>query len=111
MEEARRLVQCDRLLMYESNRLKVRIRNRLLTLGFPELEVFFTEMTHPDLLAILRNCPSAPEIAALSEEEFLHLVAGGSRILGRIRRFRSIHQAAQKSIGMRLEEGFRWEAH
>ena len=111
MEEARRLVRCDRMLMYEASRLKVRIRNRLLTLGFPELEGFFEEVSHPDLLAILRHCPSAREIAALSEEEFVRLVSGGGRIGGRIRRFRNIHQAAQKSIGMRLEEGFRWEAH
>lgn len=55
LEEAKRLVQCDRMLMYESNRLKVRIRNRLLPMAFPELENFFTEATHPDLLAILRS--------------------------------------------------------
>ena len=111
MEEAKRLVQCDRMLMYESNRLKVRIRNRLLPVAFPELEGFFPkDASHPDLLAILRHCPSAKEIATLSEEEFVGLVSGGGRIGGRIRRFRSIYQTAQKSIGMKVEDGFRWEA-
>lgn len=110
MEEARRLVQCDRMLMYESNRLKVRIRNRLLPVAFPELEDFFTEATHPDLLAILRHCPSAKEIAALSEEEFVRLVSRGGRLGGRKERFRKIYQKAKESIGVEVQEGFRWEA-
>lgn len=108
--EARRLLQCDRMLMAESNRLKVRIRNRLLTVGFPELERFFSVMTHPDLLSILRNCPSAGEISALSEEDFVRLVARGGRLGRRKERFRRIYQAAKESIGAEGQEGFRWEA-
>lgn len=110
LDEARRLVQLDRILMLESNRLKVRIRNRLLPVGFPELDAFFSEVTHPDLLAILRSCPSAPQIVALPEEEFVRLVTGGGRIQGRIRRLRRIYRAAQESIGAKVEEGFHWEA-
>jgi transposase len=98
------------MLREESSRLKVRIRSRLLTVGFPELEKFFTEMNHPDLLSILRNCPSAGEIAALSEEEFVRLVSRGGRLGRRKERFRRIHQAANGSIGVKVEEGFHWEA-
>lgn len=110
LEEARRLVQLDRMLMLESNRLKVRIRSRLLSIGFPELEAFFSDVTHRDLLAILRTCPSAPDIVALPEEEFVRLVTGGGRISGRVQRFRRIYQAAQESIGTKVEEGFHWES-
>jgi len=110
MEEAKRLVQCDRMLMYESNRLKVRIRNRLLPVAFPELEDFFVEVMHPDLLAILRHCPSAREIAAHSEEEFVRLVSKGGRLGTRKERFRRIYQKAKESIGVEVQDGFRWEA-
>jgi len=108
--EARRLLQCDQMHRKESSRLKVRIRNRLLAVGFPELEKFFTEVNHPDLLSILRSCPSAREIAALSEEEFVRLVSSGGRLGRRKERFRRIYQEAKKSIGVEVQEGFRWEA-
>jgi transposase len=98
------------MLMLESNRLKVRVRSRLLSIGFPELEAFFSDVTHRDLLAILRTCPSAPDIVALPEEEFVRLVTGGGRISGRVQRFRRIYQAAQESIGTKVEEGFHWES-
>jgi transposase len=111
MEEAKRLVQCDRMLMYESNRLKVRIRNRLLPVAFPELDVFFPkDASHPDLLAILRHCPSAKEIASLPEEEFIRLVSKGGRLGRRKERFRRIYQKAKESIGVEVQDGFRWEA-
>ena len=71
IEEARRLLKIDRVLMQESNKLKVRIRNRLLSECFPELEEIYTDMSNPDLLTMLWKCPSAVEIARMTEEEFL----------------------------------------
>jgi transposase len=109
LEEARRLLKCERMMAQESSRVKVRMRNRLLSVSFPELEEIYSDMNTPDLLTILRTCPSAKEITRISEEDFLgrfpRITWGGWRV----RRLKQVYEKARESIGVEVGEGFRWE--
>ena len=109
LEEARQMIQYDRALVMEASRLKVRIRNRFLSVGFPEVEEYFPDAAHPDLLRILRGCPSARDIALLSEDEFFGIFPKVQPFGRKADTLREIHGKAKESIGMSLEEGLKWE--
>lgn len=96
---ASRMLRVYMGLVKEQSRLKVKLRNSILSVVFPELDRIFKDITNPAVLNILQKYPTPSHIRGLSDDEFIYSVLPrtyGSRYLPRIK---STYQAAKESIG------------
>ncbi|RLC75449.1 MAG: hypothetical protein DRI61_14890, partial [Chloroflexi bacterium] len=71
---ASRMLRVHARLIKEQSRLKVRLRNNVLSVVFLELDRIFKDIGNPALLSILEKYPSPSYIQEVSEEEFIYSV-------------------------------------
>lgn len=100
--QVRQLVRQDAYLHEEQKKIKIKLRNDVLSCVFPELDRLFSQMGSPLLRRLLGQLPFPAEIRQLSEVEFtqrLGPVPARSRA-----KVQLIYQAAGQSIGIESEK-------
>jgi len=107
--EIRALLSLRRRLKKEEHSLRMRIRNNLLALYFPELDRFYSAC-ESETLAIVGWCLTPDTIAAMEFEEFFHLVTKTRRGTAQALRLRKIHSLAIESIGCPMGPAGEYEA-
>jgi len=85
----------------EEHRLRLRIRNNLVTKHFPEFDRFFGE-NDSESLSIVKWCLDPQEIHAMDFDKFFLMVTSRRRSLAQERRLRAIHFTANDSIGCKM---------
>jgi len=103
------LLSLKRRLKKQEHGLKVRIRNHLLARYFPELDRYYGR-SGSEGLAIVRWCLNPSVIAGLEYEQFVRLVAPGSRRIVQHKRLKAIWNEAVDSIGCDMGEAVEFEA-
>jgi transposase len=109
LRELRGLLSLKRRLKKGEHGLRARIRNHLLATYFPELDRYFARSGSVGL-AIVKWCPAPSVIAGLECEQFAHLVAPGTRGIGRRERLQAIWKKAVDSIGCDAGDAVAFEA-
>jgi transposase len=109
LRELRGLLSLKKRLRKQEHSLTVRIRNQLIAQYFPEFDQYFGR-SESESLAIVRWCLAPSAIAGLEYDEFVRLVAPGTRVLRQRARLRAIWQGACASIGCEGGEAVRFEA-
>lgn len=107
--ELRSLLSLRRRLKKEEHSLRMRIRNNLLALYFPELDRFYSAC-ESESLAIVKWCPDPNQIADMAFEPFFQLVTRTRRGSAQLLRLRKIHQLASESIGCPMGSAATFEA-
>jgi transposase len=107
--ELRNLLSLRRSLKREEHRLRMRIRNTLVSLYFPELDRHYSA-SESESLAIARWCLSPDKIASMSFDQFFKIVTSSRRGLAQKLRLRKIYQAAANSIGCPMNRSGEFEA-
>ncbi|MBW1833883.1 MAG: IS110 family transposase [Deltaproteobacteria bacterium] len=96
--EIRALLSLRRRLKKEEHSLRMRIRNNLLALYFPELDTFYSAC-ESETLAIVGWCLTPDTIATMEFGKFFQLVTKTRRGTAQTLRLRKIHGLAIESIG------------
>jgi len=109
LRELRSLLSLKRRLKKQEHGLKVRIRNHLLAIYFPELDRYYRQSDSQGL-AIVRWCLDPSVIAGLKYDEFVRLVAPRTRTIGQRDRLKAIWKKASGSIGCDAGESLKFEA-
>jgi len=89
--------------------LKVRLRNNLLALHFPELDSRFLA-SQQDCLCIIKTCFSPKAIAALPFEEFCRLILNGTRRKRQVDFLWDVWNVAPLSVGRPVDETIQYMA-
>ena len=109
LRDLRNLLSLKRRLKKQEHGVKVRIRNHLLAQYFPELDRYYGQ-SGSEGLAIVRWCLNPSVIAGLEYDQFVRLVAPGSRRIVQRKRLKAIWQKAVDSIGCDVGEAVEFEA-
>jgi len=109
LRELRSLLSLKRRLKKQEHGLKVRIRNHLLAIYFPELDRYFGQ-SESDSLEIIKWCLNPSVIAGLEYEQFLQVVAPQKRGIWQQNRLKAIWEKAVDSIGCDAGEAVEFEA-
>ena len=109
LRDLRNLLSLKRRLKKQEHGLKVRIRNHLLARYFPELDRYYGR-SGSEGLAIVRWCLNPSVIAGLEYDQFVRLVAPGSRRIAQHKRLKAIWNKAVDSIGCDVGEAVEFEA-
>ncbi len=107
--ELRSLLSLRRRLKKEEHSLRMRIRNNLLALYFPELDRFYSACEN-ETLAIVKWCLDPDQIAGMDFEPFFQMVTRTRRGTAQLLRLRKIHQQASESIGCPMGSSATFEA-
>jgi transposase len=98
IDQLRQLLSLRRRLKKEEHSLRMRIRNNLLALYFPELDRFYSAC-ETESLAIVRWFLDPSMIAAMEFDEFFSLVTRTQRGIAQKQRLEKIHRLAAESVG------------
>ncbi len=98
INQLRQLLSLRRRLKKEEHSLRMRIRNNLLALYFPELDRFYSAC-ESESLAIVRWCLDPGIIAGMQFDEFFSMVTTTRRGIAQKLRLQKIHRLAVESIG------------
>jgi transposase len=109
IDQLRQLLSLRRRLKKEEHSLRMRIRNNLLALYFPELDRFYSAC-ETESLAIVRWFLDPSMIAAMEFDEFFSLVTRTRRGISQKQRLQKIHQLAAESIGCPMGPAAEFEA-
>jgi transposase len=96
--DLKELLSLRKLLKREEHRLKMRIRNNILTKYFPELDRFYSAC-ESEALAIVRKCLDPRIIGSMEFDQFINLITHNRRGVAQKLRLQKIHQAAIESVG------------
>jgi transposase len=96
---ASRMLRVYMRLVKEQSRLKVKLRNSILSVVFPELDSIFKDIDNPQVLNILEKYPTPSHIRGLSDDEFIYSVLPRTQSSRYLPRIKSTYQAAKESIG------------
>lgn len=107
--ELRALLSLRRRLKREEHGLKMRIRNTLLALYFPEMDRFYSAC-ESESLAIVQWFLDPDTIAAMEFGEFFHMVTKTRRGIAQTLRLRKIHGLATESVGCPMGPAGEFEA-
>ncbi len=99
--DSRRLIRHYMSLQEEQTRLKIKLRNDVLSLIFPELDGLFANMGSKLLRKILSQTPYPGQIRRQTAEEFTNGLNGFGRSREKIG---CVYKAACESIGIELEK-------
>ena len=109
INELRQLLSLRRRLKKEEHSLRMRIRNNLLALYFPELDRFY-KACESETLAIVRWCLDPGRIAGMEFDEFFSMVTSTTRGIAQKLRLQKIHRLAVESIGCPMGPAAEFEA-
>ena len=109
LRELRSLLSLKRRLKKQEHGLRVRIRNNLLAQYFPELDRYYGQW-EAVILPVVRWCLDPSVIAGLEYDQFVNLVAPGSKNIRQQERLEWIWKKAVDSIGCDVGEGVAFEA-
>jgi len=109
LRDLRNLLSLKRRLKKQEHGAKVRIRNHLLALYFPEFDRYYAR-AGSEGLAIVKWCLDPSRIAGLEYDEFAHLVAPRIKTLGQAKRLKAIWELAVDSIGCEAGQAMDFEA-
>ncbi len=109
IDQLRQLLSLRRRLKKEEHSLRMRIRNNLLALYFPELDRFYSAC-ETESLAIVRWFLDPSIIAAMEFDEFFSLVTRTRRGIAQKQRLQKIHRLAAESIGCPMGAAAEFEA-
>jgi transposase len=109
INELRQLLSLRRRLKKEEHSLRMRIRNNLLALYFPELDRFY-KACESETLAIVRWCLDPGRIAGMEFDEFFSMVTSTQRGIAQKLRLQKIHRLAVESIGCPMGPAAEFEA-
>jgi transposase len=109
ISQLRQLLSLRRRFKKEEHSLRIRIRNNLLALYFPELDRFYGAC-ETESLAIVGWCLSPDRIASLEFDEFFSMVTSTQRGIAQKLRLQKIHQLAVESIGCTMGPAAEFEA-
>ena len=109
INELRQLLSLRRRLKKEEHSLRMRIRNNLLALYFPELDRFY-KTCESETLAIVRWCLDPGRIAGMEFDEFFSMVTSTTRGIAQKLRLQKIHRLAVESIGCPMGPAAEFEA-
>lgn len=107
--ELRSLLSLRRRLKKEEHSLRMRIRNNLLALYFPEFDKFYSAC-ESESLAIVKWCLDPDQIAGMDFEPFFQMVTRTRRGTAQLLRLRKIHQQASESVGCPMGSSATFEA-
>jgi transposase len=107
--ELRSLLSLRRRLKKEEHSLRMRIRNNLLALYFPEFDRFYSAC-ESESLAIVKWCLDPNQIAGMDFEPFFQMVTRTRRGTAQLLRLRKIHQQASESVGCPMGSSATFEA-
>ena len=107
--EIRSLLSLRRRLKKEEHSLRMRIRNNLLALYFPEFDRFYSAC-ESESLAIVKWCLDPDQIAGMDFEPFFQMVTRTRRGTAQLLRLRKIHQQASESVGCPMGSSATFEA-
>jgi transposase len=107
LRELRGLLSLKRRLKKSEQSYKVRIRNHLIAQYFPEMDSYFSYGEGP---ALVKWCLDPTELASLSFEEFVRMVASPKGSAQQRRRLADIHTMAASSIGCAVTPSVAFEA-
>ena len=105
----RNLLSIRRQLKKETHRLRMRIRNGLLAKYFPEMDRHWGSCMTENL-AIVRWYLDPRKIATTDFDVFVRHVTNTDRGIRQINRLRKIHEAAERSIGLPVDDAAEYEA-
>jgi len=109
INELRQSLSLRRRLKKEEHSVRMRIRNNLLALYFPELDRFYSAC-ESETLAIVRWCLDPGRIAGMDFESFFLMVTRSRRGIAQKRRLQKIHQLAVESVGCAMGPAAEFEA-
>ena len=109
IRDLRALLSLRRRLKKQEQGTKVRIRNSLIALYFPEFDRFFGTC-EKESLAIVRWCLNPSIIARMDYEEFVSVVTTKRGGIRQHNRLTAIWEKAVQSIGCRAGESLEFEA-
>ena len=109
INELRQLLSLRRRLKKEEHSLRMRIRNNLLALYFPEFDRFYSAC-ETESLAIVRWCLDPCKITAMEFDEFFSMVTSTQRGIAQKLRLQKIHRLAVESIGCTMGPAAEFEA-
>jgi transposase len=109
IDQLRQLLSLRRRLKKEEHSLRMRIRNNLLALYFPELDRFYSAC-ETESLAIVRWFLDPSMIAAMEFDEFFSLVTRTQRGIAQKQRLQKIHRLAAESVGCPMGPAAEFEA-
>ena len=109
INQLRQLLSLRRRLKKEEHSLRMRIRNNLLALYFPELDRFYSAC-ETESLAIVRWFLDPSMIAAMEFDEFFSLVTRSKRGIAQKQRLEKIHRLAAESVGCPMGPAAEFEA-
>ena len=107
--DLRQLLSLRRRLKKHEHSLRMRIRNGLLALYFPELDSYYGSC-ESETLAIVRWCLDPDKIAMMDHGQFFKLVTRIRRGVAQKLRLNKIHQAAIDSVGCPMGPAGEFEA-
>jgi len=107
--ELRSLLSLRKRLKKEEHSLRMRIRNSLLAVHFPEMDRFFGSSLSENL-SLVYWCLDPRKIAEMDFARFFELVTTRERGIAQYRRLRAIWEQAADSIGCRVERASELEA-
>jgi len=107
--DLRGLLSLRRRLKKEEHSLKMRIRNTLLALYFPELDKYYSAC-ETESLAIIRWCLNPKKIALMQFDQFFKMVTRTRRGIAQKLRLLKIHQDAVNSVGCPMGQSAEFEA-
>ena len=107
--DLRGLLSLRRRLKKEEHSLKMRIRNTLLALYFPELDKYYSAC-ESESLAIIRWCLNPDTIALMEFDQFFKMVTRTRRGIAQKLRLHKIHQDAVNSVGCTMGQSAEFEA-
>jgi len=109
LRDLRNILSLKRRLKKQEHSSRVRIRNHLLALYFPELDGNYRQW-EAETLAIVRWCLDTSVIAGLEYDQFFSLVTTGNRDIRQKKRLKAIWRKAVYSIGCDAGELVEFEA-
>jgi transposase len=105
----RGLLSLRKRLKKSEHRIRMQIRNGLLSKFFPEMDRLWGSCLHENL-AIVRWCLDPRKIATMTFDDFLKRVTRRDRGLRQIKRLRAIYDVAKISVGCRVDQAAEFEA-
>jgi len=109
IRELRNLLSLNRRLKKQEHGLRIRIRNNLLALYFPEIDRYYSKW-ETEILSVVRWCLDPSVIAGLEYDQFADLVYPGNKTVRRQGRLEWIWKKAVDSIGCTAGEAAGFEA-
>ncbi|MDH3976664.1 MAG: IS110 family transposase [Deltaproteobacteria bacterium] len=109
IEKVRNLLSLRRRLKREEHSLKMRIRNNILAMYFPELDKFFSQ-SESENLAIIRWCLDTGKLAGLEFNQFYQMVTTRDRGAAQRVRLKKIQELAIESVGCSVNSATEFEA-